>query len=222
MNSLESINIKTRQAYNLAADKYHDLFHNEMNEKEYDRMLLDLFANMLKPFSLICDAGCGPSGHIGKYLKEKGINVMGVDISDRCVELAKLHNPETQFICEDISQLSFPEQHFDGIVSYYSIINTPKKYVNRIFTEFHRVLKPGGYLLVTVKEGSDEGLINELIGIEAEIYFSHFSESEIREFYSDSGFELVFIETRNPYDFEIRNDRISAIGKKISKIKLQL
>jgi len=222
MNSLESINMKTRQAYNLAAAKYHDLFHNEINEKEYDRMLLDLFANMMKPFPLICDAGCGPSGHIGKYLQEKGINVMGVDISDRCVELAKLHNPETQFLCEDISQLSFPEQHFDGIVSYYSIINTPKKYVNRILTEFHRVLKPGGYLLVAVKEGFDEGFINELIGIEAEIYFSFFSESEIRKFYSDNGFELVFIETRNPYDFESRNNRIFAIGRKINKIKLQL
>jgi len=193
MNSLESINTKTRQAYNLAADKYHDLFHNEMNEKEYDRMLLDLFANMLKPFSLICDAGCGPSGHIGKNLQEKGIKVMGVDISDRCVELAKLHNPETQFFCEDISQLSFPEHHFDGIVSYYSIINTPKKYVNRILTEFHRVLKPGGYLLVAVKEGFDEGFINELIGIEAEIYFSFFSEYEIRKFYSENGISLFRI-----------------------------
>jgi hypothetical protein len=31
---------KTRRAYNLAALKYHELFHNEMNEKEYDRRLL--------------------------------------------------------------------------------------------------------------------------------------------------------------------------------------
>lgn len=44
MDSLESINAFTCKAYNLAAQKYHDLFHNEMNEKEYDRKLLDSFA----------------------------------------------------------------------------------------------------------------------------------------------------------------------------------
>ena len=215
MNSLESFNTKTRQAYNLAADKYHDLFHNEMNEKEYDRNFLDFFTELFKPGAVICDAGCGPSGHIGKYLHDKGMKIIGVDISDRCVELATLHNPEIRFLCENIVQMSFPDKHFDGIVSYYSIINTPKKYVSRIFAEFHRVLKPGGYLLVAVKEGSDEGFINEFIGIEAEIYFSLFSETEIREYYTISGFEIFFIETRNPYDFEIKNERIFAIGQKV-------
>jgi hypothetical protein len=39
--SFAEINAKTRQAYNLAAKKYHELFHDEMNKKEYDRNLLD-------------------------------------------------------------------------------------------------------------------------------------------------------------------------------------
>ncbi|MDZ7623433.1 MAG: hypothetical protein U5J96_03170 [Ignavibacteriaceae bacterium] len=63
MDSFEHINSMTRQAYNLAAQKYHDLFHNEMNEKEYDRKLLDSFASRFNIDSLICDAGCGPSAH---------------------------------------------------------------------------------------------------------------------------------------------------------------
>ena len=47
MNSLKHINSLTQQAYNLAAQKYHDLFYNEMNEKEYDRKLIDTFAAKL-------------------------------------------------------------------------------------------------------------------------------------------------------------------------------
>ena len=42
MNSLASTHSKTRKAYNLAAQKYHDLFHNEIHEKEYDWKMLDL------------------------------------------------------------------------------------------------------------------------------------------------------------------------------------
>jgi SAM-dependent methyltransferase len=214
MASLESINLKTRQAYNLAAERYHELFHNEMNEKEYDRRLLDSFASRFHKDSLICDAGCGPSGHIGRYVFDKGIQVVGVDISDKCVELARHYNPKMRFERGDIGSLAFDDGSFDGIISYYSIIYTPKRYVSRIFREFHRVLMPDGHLLVAVKAGTTEGYIKDLLGIETEIYSTLFTEKDITRYFEKSGFLLEFIERRNPYDFEIRNERIFAIGKK--------
>ena len=39
-----------------------------MQEKEYDRKLLDNFSNKFKKDNIILDAGCGPSGHIGRYI----------------------------------------------------------------------------------------------------------------------------------------------------------
>ncbi len=215
MDTLKFINLLTRQAYNLAAQKYHDLFHNEMNEKEYDRKLLDLFATKFKKDSLICDAGCGPSGHIGRYLFDKGINVVGIDISEKCVELAQFYNPDMNFKCADIASMPFDDNTFDGLISYYSIINTPKIYVNKIFTEFRRVLKPDGYLLVAVKAGTTEGYIADLLGIKTRNYFSHFTKEEIVAYFSEAGFLLEFFDKRNPYDFEISNERIFAIGKKL-------
>jgi ubiquinone/menaquinone biosynthesis C-methylase UbiE len=215
MDTLEHINSMTRQAYNLAARKYHDLFHNEMNEKEYDRKLLDSFSAKFNKDSLICDAGCGPSGHIGRYLFDKGIKVVGVDISEKCVELARLNNPKIKFECADISKMPFDNNSFDGLISYYSIINTPKIYVGRIFAEFRRVLKPGGSLLVAVKAGTVEGYIDDLLGIKTKIYNTLFTQEEIVAYFSQSGFLLEFFDKRNPYDFEISNERIFAIGKKL-------
>ncbi len=214
MDSLEHIRSLTRQAYNLAAQKYHDLFHNEMNEKEYDRKLLDSFAARFKKESLICDAGCGPSGHIGRYLFDKGIKVVGVDLSEKCIELARLNNPDMQFECADIGNMPFDNNSFDGLLCYYSIINTPKIYINRIFTEFSRVLKTDGYLLVAVKAGTSEGYIDDLLGIKTKIYSALFTQEEIVGYFSKAGFLLEFFDKRNPYDFEISNERIFAIGKK--------
>ena len=215
MESFEHINSMTRQAYNLAAQKYHDLFHNEMNEKEYDRELLDSFAARFNKDSLICDAGCGPSGHIGRYLFDKEINIVGVDISEKCVELARLNNPDMKFECADISSLPFDHNSFEGLISYYSIINTPKIYVNRIFTEFRRVPKPEGYLLVAVKAGITEGYIDDLLEIKTKFYSALFTQEEIVSYFSKAGFLLEFFDIRNPYDFEINNERIFAIGKKV-------
>jgi SAM-dependent methyltransferase len=214
MESLRLIQAKTRSAYNLAARKYHDLFHNEMAEKEYDRRLLDVFAAKFPKGALLCDAGCGPSAQIGRYLFDKGLRVVGVDISDRCVELARAYNPGMEIERGDIVSLSFAEDSFDGIVSYYSIIHTPKCSIDEIFGEFYRVLKPDGYLLVAVKAGTGEGYRDDLLGINAEIYMTLFSEEEISGYFERAGFRLEFIEKRNPYDFEIANERIFAIGRK--------
>ena len=164
---------------------------------------------------LSCDAGCGPSGHIGRYLFDKGIKVVGVDISEKCIELARLNNPEMKFECADIGNMPFDNNSFDGLISYYSIINTPKIYINRIFTEFSRVLKTDGYLLVAVKAGTSEGYINDLLGIKTKIYSTLFTLNEITSYFKDSGLIIEFIDKRNPYDFEISNERIFAIGRKI-------
>ena len=215
MDPLEHINSLTRQAYNLAAQKYHDLFHNEMNEKEYDRNLLDSFSTRFNKDSLICDAGCGSSAHIGRYLFNKGIKVIGMDISEKCVELARFYNPDMNFECAEISNMPFDDKTFDGLMSYYSIINTPKIYINRIFTEFGRVLKTDGYLLVAVKAGTSEGFIDDLLGIKTKIYSTLFTQEEIVGYFSKAGFLLEFFDKRKPYDFEISNERIFAIGKKI-------
>ena len=215
MDSLKVINSKTRKAYNLVAQKYHALFQYEMQEKEYDRKLLNNFSKKFNKDAILLDAGCGPSAHIGRYIFNKGIKVIGIDISDECVELAKKHNPQMEFKRQDISELQFENNMFDGIISYYSIIDTPKKYVYKLFNEFRRVLRQAGYLLVVVKAGKEEGYVHELLGIKSELYFTLFSKEEIANYFMQAKFTLEFIEQRNPYNFEISNERIFAIGKKI-------
>lgn len=162
----------------------------------------------------IIDAGCGPSGHISKYLHNKGLNISGVDISDECVAIAGKENPDINFTREDFGRLSCSENQFEGLVAYYSILDTPKEYIHILFKEFYRVIKPGGYFLIAVKEGNSEGYVNELLGIETEIYFSLFTKEEIEFYLSQSGFDLIKIDVRNPYDFEINNKRIFALAKK--------
>jgi len=214
MDSGRSYNSITRKAYNRAADKYHSLFHDELRYKDYDRRLLDFFLERLNAGAKVCDAGCGPSGHIGRYLANNGMVVTGIDISDRCIELASKFNPDMHFRCEDMAGMSFDKDTFDAIVSYYSIIHTPRNEVHGLFREFFRVLKSEGYLLVAVKAGSNESLQNELIGIETEILLSLFDENEIREYLINNGFDIFFIEKREPYDFETNCERIFVIGRK--------
>ncbi len=215
MDTLKSINQKTREAYNKVAEKYKQLFYNELDKKEFDRNILDEFSSYFHSDSIVLDAGCGPCGHTTSYLSKKGFNVIGIDISEKCIELAKEHKPDVHFEVGDFSELKYGNDFFDGIISYYSIIDTPKIFIKNVLYEFKRVLKPGGVLLLTVKEGRTEGYQDELLGIETEMYFTLFTKDEIDKYLLEKRFEIIKLEQRKPYPDEIEMDRVFVIAKKI-------
>jgi len=216
IEELRQINEETRRSFNLAAEKYFELFKDEMKQKEYDRTLLDKFASNFNSKSIICDVGCGP-GHITRYLFDKGLNVLGIDISERCIQIAQRENPKMRFQVMDMARSDIADESIDGIISFYSIIHTPKRLIHRLFHEFNRVLKKGGKILVVVKKGNTEGYVDEWEGFKTRLYFTNFTEEELKRYLQTCGFKLIFLETRQPYDFEIPVERIYAIGKKIDR-----
>jgi len=158
-----------------------------------------------------------------RYLSDKGLDILGVDISEKCIEIARRENPEMRFQIMDMARLNIADESIDGIVSFYSIIHTPKRFMRVLFCEFNRVLKKGGKILVVVKKGEEEGYVDELEGFKTSLYFAHFTEEEVKSFLEANGFSVIFLETRQPYDLEIPVQRIYAIAKKIahaSQVKL--
>ena len=217
MEKLQRIVEKTRKSYNLAAEKYFEDFKDEMKQKEYDRVFLTEFSSHFNSQSIIWDVGCGP-GHITRYVSATGLNVVGIDISERCIEVARRENPGMRFYVMDMAKLDIADESVDGIISFYSIIHTPKRYQPSLFSEFNRVLKIGGRIAIVVKKGDSEGYVDELEGFQTRLYFANFKEHEIRNYLENGGFKVTLLETRRPYDFEIPVDRIYATGVKIKRI----
>lgn len=214
METLKDINNTTRESYNKVAREYYNLFHDELNKKPFDREFIDSYLSYLNPDPLIGDMGCGPCGHIEDYVSKKGFNIIGLDISEKCVEIARDKFPGTRFEVGDMSGLNYDDNYFDGLISYYSLLDTPKVYVTKVLDEFYRVLKNNGILLLVLKEGSEEGFREELLGIETEIYMSLFTGEEIKGYLELSGFGIIRMEKRAPYKDEIKTDRIFSISRK--------
>jgi SAM-dependent methyltransferase len=214
MTDKREADLKTRTAYNLAADRYDEFFRDELEGKPYDRERLAAFASRFSAPARVLDAGCGPCGHVGRFFTERGLSVVGLDLSERCLELTRRNNPMVMAARADIGALPFPAGSFDGVVAYYSLIDTPKSAIPGLVGELHRVLKPGGALLATVKAGAEEGYLPDLLGEPAEIYFSTFSEAEMRGYFEAAGFRIESLESRPPYADEIAVPRIFALGVK--------
>ncbi|MDF1541336.1 MAG: class I SAM-dependent methyltransferase [Candidatus Thorarchaeota archaeon] len=95
--------------------------------------------------------------HIG-ISGEKGINVTGVDISRRMIDLAKENVPEARFYHRNILTMDFPESSFDGIISVYTLWHIPRENHPTIIQNFHRMLRNNGILVLNTGVFESDGM----------------------------------------------------------------
>lgn len=137
-----------KQSYNKIAQNYlagRDQFKNVK--------YLDKLNNLLRHNSTILDIGCGAGVPIDQYLVGKGHKVIGIDISEKQIELAKKNVPEAKYIVKDMSNLKSGEYQVDAVVSFYAIFHTPREMHLDLLKKIYSFLNRGGYLLITMGSG---------------------------------------------------------------------
>lgn len=111
----------------------------------------------------VLDLGCGPGVPFDKYLVDNELEVTGIDISEKHVQLAKKHVPQATFIQGDFSKLEL-EEHYDGILSLYALFHLPREEHADMLHNIYELLKPGGVLLITLGAQSMEADEEAFIG----------------------------------------------------------
>jgi SAM-dependent methyltransferase len=146
----------TRAAYDAIAVRYAELFGSVRVQLPLDRALITAFADLVQAAGLgpVADLGCGP-GHLTAYLHSLGVPAFGVDLSPTMIELAREANPGLRFDEGSMAALDLKDAAVGGVLAWYSVIHTPPEQLPGIFAEFHRVLAPGGYLLLAFFAGDD-------------------------------------------------------------------
>jgi len=96
----------------------------------------------------IFEGGCGLGDKVCA-LHYNGYDAYGVDYAKETVKKINLHAPELNIKIGDVRKLQFPDNFFDGYWSLGVIEHFYDGY-EEIISEMLRVLKPKGYLFLTV------------------------------------------------------------------------
>ena len=99
----------------------------------------------------ILDIACG-TGYGTAILSKKAKGVRGADISQDAVDTAKSRNPDTNYLQLDATQIALPDASLDTVVSFETIEHVPPGTVEKTLSEFARVLKPGGRLIISTPD----------------------------------------------------------------------
>ena len=101
---------------------------------------------------LDCPVG---TGRALTYLGEKDVELVGFDYTWEMIEIAASRRSEkvVGIARGDAKQLPFPDESFDCVLSLRFFHLFPPEERQPFIDEFHRVLKPGGYLLCSYTNG---------------------------------------------------------------------
>jgi len=178
----------TKDFYNKTAQEWADKFYND------DAMmpLLEAYISKLPENAKVLDLCCGP-GYESMRMRNLGAQVIGLDFSESCIQLARKRNPNMAFhvgdMLEDYSHIG----KVDGIAVIAGLVHLPNEKLEIAFKEMSKVLENKGLILMVVRDGIGKSDKSSYVKIDDESYdrdfYAHTLEELIR--YSAGIFKYV-------------------------------
>lgn len=125
----------------------------------------------------VLNLGCG-SGEDSHYLQQQGAGkVVGIDISENLIGIAKDSYPDCEFHVGDMEHLPFDDASID--FAYSSLAIHYIEYWTQVFSEAYRALKPGSYFLFSCNHPVNTTM--EIVQNDAEAKVSQLSRTVDRK-----------------------------------------
>lgn len=115
----------------------------------------------------VLELGCG-AGYAMKLILDQTLveQVVGVDLSPTIIRSAAIRNKnglnakKATLVQANVNRLPFQDENFDKVFSIHSIYFWEN--LSETFTEIYRVLKPGGYFVITLCDGKDDEIWEDI------------------------------------------------------------
>lgn len=193
--------------YNNIAKQYADEFYYDTSDDKY----IDKFLQKLNG-KRVLDVGCG-LGEDCKRIEENGFDATGIDLSENMLKIEKNKYPNGKFEIMDMTNITYPENSFDEIISNCSLIHIPTELLPQTLETFKRVLKPNGKLLLILQEGRGEKMVEEPFKPGTYIYMNYFSVESITKLLREHNFKVEKIEKEETLnEFEFGNGKLIIIS----------
>jgi SAM-dependent methyltransferase len=190
---------ETRDSYDALAAEHPGVVNADLDDLALDRALFAAFAELVraggnKP---VADVGCG-AGRVTILLSRLGLDAFGIDLSPGMVALARRTYPRLRFEEGSMLALDLPAATLGGLLAYYSIIHIARERRREVFDEFHRVLAPGGLLMLVFQIGDEQGHRTDFLGTPVSVDWYRQRPDDLTGLLRETGFEMWTAAVREP------------------------
>jgi ubiquinone/menaquinone biosynthesis C-methylase UbiE len=193
------VNRTVQAGYDELAPSFGEFMANVVGDP-WERFVEDL-GSRLSEGSRVLDLGCGNGDKLARLADR--FDVVGVDISEEQLRLARARVPNTKLVHGDFSELAFEHESFDAVTAFYSIVHVARDEHAALFERIFCWLKPGGLFLASLSHVGGPDRTEEWLGVQ--MFFSGFPAETNRRLVLEAGFELLIDEVvvmTEPHDVE--------------------
>ncbi|MFX1412357.1 MAG: class I SAM-dependent methyltransferase [Promethearchaeota archaeon] len=193
-----------KRAWNNLAERYEKIGYGKINP------LVELFCEKLPKNGYILDLGSGTGIPYVKFMVERGFKVLGIDISEKMIEIAQKNVPQASFRQLSITLINF-ENEFDGVFSSYSMLLLDPPYFRDVAKRIVCSLKNKGLFYLSLNEPRVKGVnVDNEIFIEImgeKMYSRPYPEEEVLEIFKPLGMNLlkIYREVQSSKEFGVEH-----------------
>jgi len=129
---------------------YEGVYRGRQAINDFETKFFEALCSNLLAQSNVLDLGSGPGVPYDLYLTKQCLAVTGIELSQKHLKRAKKNVPEAEYILGDFLKYPFAPEHYDGAIALYSLFHIPRDRHQEMLFKIHTLLKPRGYLLITV------------------------------------------------------------------------
>lgn len=134
---------------------------------------MEEFCTLLPPGGRVLDLCCG-AGYESFRLHRRGFRPVGLDFSVASLAIAQEKNPEVPFFQGNMLAPYPQVGAVDGIICIAGLVHVETADLPLAFRRMGEVLKPGGYLLASVRYGTGRMEERSVTEIDGETYDRNF------------------------------------------------
>jgi len=136
-------------------DKIAKWWHDRHADANYGVKQFKKALDFSSKSGIALDVGCGAGGRFVRMLQNREFHVIGIDVSEEMIKLARRNHPSEEFHVQDICTWE-TDQKFEFIVAWDSIFHFPFAMQIPVVAKLCGLLSNGGVLIYTFGEATGE------------------------------------------------------------------
>ncbi|MBO5462647.1 MAG: class I SAM-dependent methyltransferase [Clostridia bacterium] len=182
--------ICVRHSYN--TNDYNACYRKREYLTSFEEKCIAQFLSVINnPTPKILDVGCGSGKPYDQFLLSKNCQLVGVDISKKQIELARLNAPSAKYININFLRYNTSEK-FDGVIMLYSLFHVSREYHRSFLEKIYSMLNDGGKVLLNVRK--EDNLLkfrHDFCG--KSMFWSHYDYKTFKKILRETGFKFEFL-----------------------------
>ena len=208
---------KVAGEYDLLAESYALALGDELDDKPFDRWLLEQLADNAPGQAL--DVGCGP-GQVAAYLAGLDMEATGLDLSPVMIATARDLHPELRFVQSSFDLPPMPrgsdprDPGWGLVTAWYAFVHLAESEIAPTIASMAKVLCRGGYLALALHAGNEVVHPGVVVDVETELDFVLHDHRVVIAAAKAAGLTDIEWYLRGPYADEAQTERLYLTGRR--------